>query len=138
MISITEDSINICDILSQIHDETSGAISIFAGNVRNNNSGSQVVGIFYDVYPEMAVLKMQEIESEVLTKWNVRKFIALHRVGYIGVGETSVLVISSSEHRKEAFESCRYGIDNIKTRIPIWKKEIFENGYKWTEGVKLV
>lgn len=138
MISVTENRIDICDILSKIHDESSGAVSVFVGNVRNNNGNSKVVGIFYEVYPEMAKSRMQNIEYEVLSKWHIKKFIAIHRVGYLEVGETSVIVISSSEHRKEAFESCMYGIDNIKTRVPIWKKEIFENGYRWAEGVTIV
>ena len=71
---------------------------------------------------------MTEIEKEVLYKWNIIKFSATHRIGTLKVSEISVAVAVSSEHRKEAFEACKYGIDNIKTRVPIWKKEVLGDG----------
>jgi molybdopterin synthase catalytic subunit len=81
---------------------------------------------------------LKRIEKEVFEKWNIKKFIAIHRLGYIKVGEISVIVGVSSEHRKEAFEGCNYGIDNIKKRCPIWKKEKMESGdSKWVEGVTI-
>ena len=65
----------------------------------------------------------------------MRKFVAIHRIGNLRVGEPSVAVAVSSEHRKEAFEACKYGIDEIKTRVPIWKKEVSTSGTVWVEDV---
>jgi molybdopterin synthase catalytic subunit len=83
----------------------------------------------------MAEEILAEIENEVIKRWHVKKFIAIHRTGNLKVSDISVAVAVSSEHRKEAFEACRYGIDSIKSRVPIWKKEVSELGTLWTDGV---
>ena len=81
---------------------------------------------------------LKKIEKEISGNWNIKKFIAIHRIGYLKVGELSVIVGVSSEHRKEAFEACSYGIDNIKKRCPIWKKEEMESGdSEWVQGVMI-
>ena len=68
-------------------------------------------------------------------RWHVKKFMAIHRTGNLNVSDISVAVAVSSEHRTEAFEACRYGIESIKSRVPIWKKEVSELGALWTDGV---
>jgi molybdopterin synthase catalytic subunit len=108
------------------------------GNVRDHSEFGNVSKLYYETYTAMAKNKMAEIEKEVLAKWNIRKFVAIHRTGNLKVGETSVIVGVSSEHRKEAFTACKYAIDSIKSRVPIWKKEISQRGHKWVEGVSLV
>jgi len=84
----------------------------------------------------MAEKILQEIEIEVHKKWNINKFVAIHRTGTLKVGEVSVAVAVSAEHRKEAFDACRFGIDSIKEKAPIWKKEFAESGTEWL-GVTL-
>ena len=84
-------------------------------------------------YSKMAEQKMREIENEAQTKWGIKKLVVIHRIGNIKVGETSIIIGVSSEHRNEAFEACKYVINNVKTRVPIWKKEISKkvrNGLK--------
>jgi len=83
----------------------------------------------------MAEKVLQEIENEIHKKWKINKFIAIHRTGTLKVGEVSVVVAVLAEHRKEAFEACKFGIDAIKERAPIWKKEFSEFGTEWLEGV---
>ncbi len=83
----------------------------------------------------MAEKILQEIENEVNLKWKINRYIAIHRTGTLKVGEVSVAVAVSSEHRKEAFEACKFGIDSIKKKTPIWKKEFTESGTEWLEGV---
>jgi len=85
----------------------------------------------------MAEKKMREIENEAQTKWEIKKLVAFHRIGNIKVGEASVIIGVASEHRQEAFDACKYVIDNVKTRVPIWKKEISEERQKWVEGILL-
>jgi len=138
MISITKDIIDQLKILEQLKDNSSGAIVFFTGIVRDHNSKEKVEGIFYEAYEEMVEEILKKIEKEISGNWNIKKFIAIHRIGYLKVGEISVIVGASSEHRKEAFEACSYGIDNIKKRCPIWKKEEMESGdSEWVQGVMI-
>ncbi len=138
MISITKDTIDQTKIFDQIKDDSCGAIVSFIGFVRDHNSKGKVEGIFYETYDEMLEEILKKIEREVFKNWNIKKFIAVHRTGYLQVGEISVVVGVSSEHRKEAFEACSYGIENIKKRCPIWKKEKTQFGNEWIEGVKII
>ncbi|MGI0022485.1 MAG: molybdenum cofactor biosynthesis protein MoaE [Nitrososphaeraceae archaeon] len=138
MIIITKDPIDIQTVMEYVKDNAAGAISIFIGNVRNHNSSGSVSEILYEAYEKMAEEVMAKIETETLEKWKLRRFIAIHRIGKLKVGETSVVVAVSSGHRREAFDACNYGIDNIKDRVPIWKKEISTTSQKWAEGKSLV
>jgi len=135
MISITREPIDLCDVLVAAKDKSAGGTVLFIGSVRDHNEDGPVSEIFYEAYKEMAEAKMAEIENEVRKRWKIKKFVAIHRVGNLKVGEPSVAVIVSAEHRQEAFEACKYGIDEIKTRVPIWKKEVSESGVAWVEGV---
>jgi molybdopterin synthase catalytic subunit len=91
----------------------------------------------YEVYKEMAEGTMKDIEKEVFAKWNIKKIAMIHRIGTLKVGETSVIIGVSSEHREESFQACKYAIDSLKRRVPIWKKEIFTSGQNWVDGVSL-
>ncbi|HSE99645.1 MAG TPA: molybdenum cofactor biosynthesis protein MoaE [Nitrososphaeraceae archaeon] len=138
MILITKNVIDQLQILDQIKDDSSGAVVFFTGSVRNYNSKGKAEGIFYEAYEEMVGEIFKKIENEIFENWNIKKFIAIHRIGYLKVGEISVIIGVSSEHRKEAFEACSYGIDNIKKRCPIWKKEKMGSGnFEWVEGVMI-
>ena len=121
----------------ELEDNSAGALSIFIGNVRNHGRFGNVSEIYYETYNEMAQEKMREIKNEAQTKWGIKKLVAIHRIGNIKVGETSIIIGVSSEHRHEAFEACKYVINNVKTRVPIWKKEISKESQKWADGVLL-
>ena len=137
LIRITNDRLNLEEVMLELEDNSAGALSIFIGNVRNRGRSGNVSEIYYESYSKMAEQKMREIENEAQTKWEIKKLLAFHRIGNIKVGETSIIIGVSSEHRQEAFEACKYVIDNVKTRVPIWKKEISEEGQKWVEGILL-
>ena len=135
MISITEKPIDVNKLLNDVSDQSSGASVLFTGIVRDHNVLGKVSPLHYEVYQEMAEKVLQEIEIEIHKKWKVNKFIAIHRTGTLKVGEVSVAVAVSAEHRREAFEACKFGIDAIKERAPIWKKEFAEDAVEWLEGV---
>ena len=135
LISITEKPIDVNKLLNDVSDQSSGACIVFTGTVRDHNKQGKVSKLHYEAYQEMAEKILQEIENEIHTKWKINKFIAIHRTGTLKVGEVSVAVAVSSEHRKEAFEACKFGIDSIKEKAPIWKKEFAESGAEWLEGV---
>lgn len=136
MISITSSPIDVCEILDNINDDDSiGATAIFLGSVRGQTEKkSPVHAIYYEAYKEMAEKILIEIEEESFRLWKIRKFAAIHRIGYLNVKEVSVMVAVSSPHRKESLEACKYGIENIKLRVPIWKKEISQSGSSWIGG----
>jgi len=135
MISITEKPIDVNKLLNDVSDQSSGACIVFTGTVRDHNKQDKVSKLHYEAYQEMAEKILQGIENEIHAKWKINKFIAIHRTGTLKVGEVSVAVAVSSEHRKEAFEACKFGIDSIKEKAPIWKKEFTESGAEWLEGV---
>lgn len=121
----------------ELQDNSAGALSVFIGNVRNRGRSGNVSEIYYEAYSEMAEQEMREIENEAQTKWGIKKLVAIHRIGNIKVGESSIIIGVSSEHRHEAFEACKYVINNVKTRVPIWKKEISRESQKWADGILL-
>lgn len=133
MISITEKPIDLYDILLNSKDDSAGATTLFLGSVRDHNDEQRVSGIHYEAYKEMSQSVLLEIENEVLRKWDVKKFVAIHRIGDLEIGDVSVAVSISTEHRKDAFEACKYTIDAIKIRVPIWKKEKTETGQHWVK-----
>jgi molybdopterin synthase catalytic subunit len=135
MISITSETIDISKILLDTMDNWAGGTVLFIGSVRDHNEEGAVSEIYYEAYKEMAEKNLAEIEFEARKRWNVKKFVAVHRIGNLKVGEVSVAVAASAEHRKEAFEACRYGIDEIKIRVPIWKKEVSDSGIAWVQGI---
>ena len=121
----------------ELEDNSAGALSVFIGNVRNRGRSGNVSEIYYEAYSEMAEQEMRQIENEAQTKWGIKKLVAIHRIGNIKVGESSIIIGVSSEHRHEAFEACKYVINNVKTRVPIWKKEISRESQKWADGILL-
>ena len=137
MISITSEPIDLCNILAEAKDKSAGGMALFIGSVRDHNERETIYEIYYEAYKEMAEQNLTEIENEIRKQWNIKRFVAVHRIGNLRVGDISVVVAASAEHRKEAFEACKYGIDVIKLRVPIWKKEVSDSGEEWVEGIPL-
>lgn len=104
-----------------------GALSLFAGTVRNQHEGRSVTGIHYHAYAPLAEKRLQEVEIETARRFSVHCRV-LHATGELKVGEVSVLILVHSPHRAEAFEACRYAIDTLKQTVPIWKEERFAEG----------
>ena len=136
MFSLSANTIDVVKLLEEVKDDSAGAIVLFLGTVRNHNEHGVVSGIYYEAYIRMAEEAMAEIEAEALKRWNLKKFAGIHRIGDLEIGEVSVAIAVSSEHRAEAFEAGKYAIDRIKREVPIWKKEMMR-GIKdgiWKHG----
>jgi len=139
---LTHKALRIDEILSRVGSPEAGAVCLFVGNVRNHNKGRSVTGILYEAYEEMAEEQLAKIEEEMLRTFPIQEVVLVHRLGLVAVGESAVLVAVSSSHREEGFAACRYGIDQIKERVPIWKKEYTADGPSWVgappegEGVR--
>jgi len=112
-----------------------GAQSIFLGQVRaDKNDKSRVRSIQYSAYVEMAEKEIEKIKETVIKKFDLSNINIFHSIGEVKTGEISVLVLVSSAHREECFESLKFIVNEIKTKVPIWKKEIYEDGsYRWIE-----
>ena len=104
-------------------DPTCGGVVTFCGVVRSSNRGQEVISILYDCYRDMADGEIEHITKAVTKECGVRSIMVVHRIGEVAVGEVSLLVAVSAEHRKEAFAAAQRVIDEIKRRVPIWKKE---------------
>lgn len=111
-----------------------GALCVFTGVVRNHNDGKSVLYLEYEGYEEMVEAIFAEIAAEARTRFGVSRVRIVHRLGRMEIGEASVAVAVSSPHRGEAFEACRFAIDTLKHKAPIWKKEFYEDGSSWLEG----
>lgn len=136
MFAITDKPLDPQALVEAVRRDESGAIALFYGVVRNENLGRNVQYLEYDAYPEMAIKKMREVAAEVRAKFEITDLGVLHRTGRLEIGETSLLVAVSSAHRAAAFEACHYAVDRIKQIVPIWKKEVWDDGEAWIEGHK--
>ncbi len=130
---ISENSLDITKVFSEIGKDGCGSVVIFTGIVRGKNRGKEVIRLEYEVYKEMAEDEIMRICEEAKEKFGLKDAVVIHRIGILYPGEVAVVVAVSSGHRKEGFEGCKYIIDEIKKRVPIWKKEVFVDGEEWVE-----
>jgi len=112
----------------ELQDPGSGGYASFEGWVRDHNEGQEVSGLEYEAFQELAVKEGERIVAEALRRFPVKHALCIHRLGPLGLGEMAVWVGVSSAHRGEAFDACRFIIDEVKHRLPIWKKEHYRNG----------
>jgi molybdopterin converting factor subunit 1 len=131
---ITHDPIFAPELAPQLRAAKDGAVVIFEGFVRNHSHGRATLYLEYEAYEPMAVRKMEELGGEAKQKFAIDGIGMIHRLGRLEIGETSVAIIVTAEHRRAAFEACQYAIDRLKQIVPIWKKEYFADGAVWSEG----
>src|SRR5579864_1079429 len=134
LFALVRTPIETTEIVAQLKAAPDGAIVVFEGIVRNHSGNRSTLYLEYEAYEAMALAKMREIGEQMLHKFPIRRFAMVHRLGRLEIGETSVLIVVSSAHRAAAFDACRFGIDTLKTTVPIWKKEFFRDGAAWAEG----
>jgi molybdopterin synthase catalytic subunit len=130
-IEISAQPLNIQSCIDWVMSPQSGGIDVFIGTVRDVTRGKTVIQLEFEAYEPMAIKEMQKIAEEAFEKWPVQKLLIHHRTGILPVGEVPVIIAVSCAHRDAAFEACRYVIDTLKQTVPIWKKEIFEDGEVW-------
>tara|TARA_B100000530_G_scaffold5835_1_gene5011 strand:+ start:6963 stop:7376 length:414 start_codon:yes stop_codon:yes gene_type:complete len=124
------------DCLNLVGSEEDGATILFLGVVRNHNEGLAVKGVQYEAYEEMAKMVLEEITGEAQKEYGTERIAVVHRTGDLIIGDISVAVAVSSHHREEAFAASRYIMEEIKKRLPVWKKEAYAGGGKdWVEGM---
>jgi molybdopterin synthase catalytic subunit len=129
---VTEEVLSADAITRMVIVPEAGGVVVFLGVVRNETAGRRVVALEYEAHVPMAEVKLKEIGEAVYAQWpGVRHVVILHRIGRLAVGEASVAIGVSAAHRQDAFEACQYAIDTVKRIVPIWKRELFEDGSAW-------
>lgn len=128
---------DINEAINLVSSRTTGGIVIFLGKVREESYGRRVKKLIYEAYEEMAMEEMKRIREEALQKFPIEEILIWHRYGELEVGENTILIVAAGKHRKESFEACIWAVDEVKKRVPIWKKEITDEGEFWIEGNKV-
>jgi molybdopterin synthase catalytic subunit len=131
MFRVTNDPIDLQELVDYVGDPEAGAIATFIGTTRNNNEGRRVIALDYDGYAEMAEKELARIGEDAKTKWPICRMAIVHRLGPVQITEASVIIAVSAGHRDAAFAACRFAIEEIKKTVPIWKKEVYEGGEVW-------
>lgn len=130
-IQISEEALDISACINWVMSPECGGIDVFIGTVRNATKGKEVIRLEFEAYKQMALNEMQKIAEQALEKWPVQKILIHHRTGVLQVGEVPVVIAVAAAHRAAAFDACRYTIDTLKETVPIWKREVFEDGDVW-------
>lgn len=117
--------------LDFVSNDAAGGIVSFVGTVRNKTKGKTVLHLEFEAYEPMAIKEMRKIAERACAQWPVEKMAIHHRVGHLEIGEIAVVIVVATPHRKAAFDACEFAIDTLKETVPIWKKEIFEDGEVW-------
>ena len=131
MIELTKKTLNPEGITARVRRDTNGAVVTFLGTTRDNFEGKAVITLEYEAFDEMAVKKMEEVRQELMDEFGLEQIAISHRIGIVGIGEISLVIAVGSPHRKEAFNACHKAVDRIKEVVPIWKKEVYQDGARW-------
>ena len=134
MIEITRQDFSVDQALSRLRKGEMGCIVSFVGVVRGESKGRKVQRMEIQVYDEMARRQLEAIRGEAMERFGAEEVNIIHRVGSLEVSDNIVLIAVGAAHRPEAFDACRYVLENLKKRVPIWKKEVTEEGDFWIEG----
>lgn len=128
MIFITTKAIDTSKVLESVKSKQAGASVLFVGTTRQFTGDKETVQLEYECYEAMAVEKIQQLVDSVHSKWNIEHCSVVHRIGVVGLGESSIAVAVSSGHRQESFEAAAWLVDELKIQVPIWKKEFWADG----------
>lgn len=131
MITLTHDPIELPPLLAAMSDPGFGATLLFLGVTRDTFEGRPVERLEYEAWPELALRELQRIADEAAARWPGTRTAIVHRLGLVPVGEISVVITTGSPHRDACYAANRYAIEQLKARVPIWKKEIYSDGSAW-------
>ena len=118
-------------VVEEVRSDEAGAIATFTGTTRVHSRGRTVTHLDYEAYEGMAERVMEEIAEALRARYELTAIAIHHRIGRITIGETSVVIAVSAPHRQDALAACKDAIDELKERVPLWKKEVYEGGEEW-------
>lgn len=133
---LTHSAVDLSQLIAAVSAPDRGGIATFLGIVRNHQDGQEVLRLEYSAYQPMAEAECSSIVTEAETRWPVRIAVS-HRLGDLAIGDVAVAVVAAGSHRAPAFEACRYVIEELKRRVPVWKKEYYADGtVRWVDPSK--
>jgi molybdopterin synthase catalytic subunit len=130
-IELKDTPLSISDAEGFVESPDTGGSVVFIGTVRNKTQAKPVMRLEFEAYEPMAISEMRKISEQALAQFAVTKIAIHHRVGVLEIGEIAVVIAVSAPHRGAAFDACEHCIDTLKLTVPIWKKEVFEDGEVW-------
>jgi len=128
---LTQEAIDVDAVIAEVADERAGAVATFLGTTRSESRGRTVLYLEYEAYAGMAEQVMLEIAEKLKAEHELCEVAITHRIGRVGIGETSVAIAVSAPHRQAALAACQEAIDTLKETVPLWKKEVYEGGEQW-------
>ena len=131
--TISDQPLSEAEVIARVEGPDAGGIVSFIGAVRDHARGHSIEYLEYEAYPEMAEREMEKIADDEAERWPGARVAIAHRVGHLEIGDAAVVVVAASAHRAEAFEACRFAIDTLKVRVPIWKREVATDGAYWVD-----
>lgn len=126
--AIVRRAIDVTALMAEVRDSVNGATLVFLGTVREVNDGRAVTGIEYSAYGEMAERELAAIASECAAAFDLTHLVAEHRLGELALGEVSIAIVVAHPHRSEAYDASRFVIEEVKRRLPVWKREGYVDG----------
>lgn len=131
--TLSDAPLDVSAVIARVSGPDVGGIVVFLGTVRDHARGRGVEKLEYEAYPGMAEREMDAIAEEAATRFGDARVAIAHRTGRLAIGEIAVVVVAAASHRPEAFAACRFAIDALKERVPIWKKEFADDGAVWVD-----
>ena len=128
---LSDEPLSLDRVVDEVRDERAGAIATFSGTTRIQSRGRTVEHLDYEAYEGMAEATMAEIADALQARYELCAIAIHHRVGRVGIGDTSVVIAVSAPHREDALAACKDAIDTLKERVPLWKKEVYDGGEEW-------
>lgn len=134
MVEISPNKLELDQLIDAVTDPAAGGIDVFIGTTRDQTNGKVVQKLEFEAYVPMAIKELHKIIEQARVKWTLLKVGVAHRIGVVEIKEEAVIIAVSAPHRDAAFQACRFIIDELKKTVPIWKKEIFEDGEIWVSA----
>jgi molybdopterin synthase catalytic subunit len=131
LFEIQKNKLDIRQAEAFLYSSEDGGVVLFVGNIREFAGDRRVKSMFFESYDAMVISELERISTDIQTQFNISKIVLIHRVGEVLPGETAVIAGIASKHRKEAFEACTELMNRLKASVPIWKKEIYDDGSEW-------
>jgi len=128
---LSDEPLSLDRVVDEVRSDEAGAIATFTGTTRVHSRGRTVTHLDYEAYEGMAEKVMEEIAESLRAKYQLTAIAIHHRIGRVSIGETSVVIAVSAPHRQDALAACKDAIDELKERVPLWKKEVYEGGEEW-------
>ena len=128
---LSDEPLSLDRVVAEVRSDEAGAIATFTGTTRVRSRGRTVTHLDYEAYEGMAEQVMEEIADALRARYELTAIAIHHRIGRVTIGETSVVIAVSAPHRQDALAACKDAIDELKERVPLWKKEVYEGGEEW-------